>query len=163
MQTDGRAHLDLTKQRFGRLTALERVPRPENVKPSSRNAYWLCHCDCGREKIAAAHNLKAGNVQSCGCMSKGRKAKGGKAGAPDAKAHKTPVGPGNIYTSLETLATSCKCAACGKTFDRLSADWAYKRDGGDGHGRWFCSWRCMRADEKKTQPRRKPVIRTSTT
>ena len=37
--------LDLTGQRFGRLTVIERV---ENKGKHTR---YLCHCDCGEEKI----------------------------------------------------------------------------------------------------------------
>lgn len=53
---------DLTGCRFGRVVAKERV--------ESRNGRvrWLCCCDCGEEKVATAHDLKAGKVKSCGCM-----------------------------------------------------------------------------------------------
>lgn len=57
--------IDLTGQRFGRLTVIERV---ENDKWGA--ARWLCRCGCGNEKIVLAHNLKCGNVRSCGCLSK---------------------------------------------------------------------------------------------
>lgn len=28
---------------------------------------WLCLCDCGNETVVTGGNLRAGNVQSCGC------------------------------------------------------------------------------------------------
>lgn len=53
---------DITGQRFGRLVAVRRV---ENAK--SRNARWLCKCDCGNEKIVYISSLRSGDTISCGC------------------------------------------------------------------------------------------------
>lgn len=53
---------DLTGQVFGALTVLERT---EN---RNGRTCWLCRCVCGREKSATAHDLKAGKVKSCGCL-----------------------------------------------------------------------------------------------
>ena len=53
---------DLTGQRFGSLTVVSRAEN-QNGRTS-----WLCRCDCGNEKIATAHDLKAGKVKSCGCL-----------------------------------------------------------------------------------------------
>ena len=47
--------------------------------------------------------------------------------------------------------TMKRCPICQKEFDTLSCDqWVYKRKkyGGGGY-RYYCSWHCMRADEKK--------------
>lgn len=54
--------LDLTGQKFGRLTAMYREP--------SRNGktYWYCKCECGGEKSVQTCHLKAGTIQSCGCL-----------------------------------------------------------------------------------------------
>lgn len=53
---------DLTNRRFGRLT----------VKAfnhfGNNGAYWLCVCDCGREKVVRGSHLTSGNVKSCGCL-----------------------------------------------------------------------------------------------
>ena len=57
--------IDLTGQRFGRLTVLQRVPKPEHLK--SRGAYFLCRCDCGNEKIIMGKSLRDGKTTSCGC------------------------------------------------------------------------------------------------
>lgn len=52
--------LDLTGQRFGKLTVL----RPaENI--GSRTA-WVCRCDCGAETVAKTVHLRGGHVTSCG-------------------------------------------------------------------------------------------------
>jgi hypothetical protein len=53
---------DLTGRRFGRVTVL----RFYDLN-GSRNAYWLCKCDCGTEFIALGCNLKRGYTKSCGC------------------------------------------------------------------------------------------------
>lgn len=54
--------IDLTGQRFGKLTAIEKVDGP------GTGAWWLCKCDCGRETAARATHLKSGNIRSCGCL-----------------------------------------------------------------------------------------------
>ena len=43
-----------------------------------------------------------------------------------------------------------KCAVCGKDFAVLYPHlWRYKEPcGGKGHYRYFCSWKCLRANEK---------------
>lgn len=53
---------NLIGQRFGMLTVISRT---ENDKRG--DAMFLCHCDCGKEKIISSHNLKSGNSKSCGC------------------------------------------------------------------------------------------------
>ena len=57
--------IDLTGQRFGRLTVIERAKNTKNNK-----AQWLCECDCGNKKVVSAANLKNGGTISCGCRSK---------------------------------------------------------------------------------------------
>lgn len=56
--------IDLTGQRFGRLTV---VFRAENKGGKTR---WHCKCDCGKEKDVLAINLVRGLTQSCGCLHK---------------------------------------------------------------------------------------------
>jgi len=58
--------IDITGQRFGRLTAVRDVGVDK-----SRSRLWLCQCDCGKEKIVSSAILKAGGVKSCGCLSPG--------------------------------------------------------------------------------------------
>ena len=55
--------LDLTGQRFGRLTAIERIGSTERG-----SALWRCKCDCGNEKAVSAAILRSGNIKSCGCF-----------------------------------------------------------------------------------------------
>jgi hypothetical protein len=54
--------LDLSGQRFGRLTA---------VRPAGkygRCVRWLCRCDCGQHVEVVSRNLRSGNSRSCGCL-----------------------------------------------------------------------------------------------
>ena len=57
--------MDLTGQKYGRLTVLGRVWRL-----NSNNTFWLCRCDCGNLRIVSVQNLRSGNSQSCGCLQK---------------------------------------------------------------------------------------------
>lgn len=59
--------LDLSGHRFGWLTVQERVIVTGKV---SRNAMWICRCDCGNEKVVSSALLRSGNTRSCGCMKK---------------------------------------------------------------------------------------------
>lgn len=52
--------LDLTGQRFGMLTVIERRGS------GKRGALWLCQCDCGNTAIVCSADLKKSTV-SCGC------------------------------------------------------------------------------------------------
>lgn len=63
--------INLTGQRFGRLTAV----RPTE-KRQGTSIVWECKCDCGNAAFVAAGNLQSGNTQSCGCVLKERNAAG---------------------------------------------------------------------------------------
>lgn len=54
--------VDITGQRFGRLTVIEYV---ETVKKAS---WWRCKCDCGNEKNITLNHLRTGQTRSCGCL-----------------------------------------------------------------------------------------------
>ena len=56
-----RRRLDLTGQRFGKLTVLAPA---ENV---GRLTAWRCRCDCGQETVAVTKRLRDGHRTSCGC------------------------------------------------------------------------------------------------
>lgn len=62
MAGHSRQKIDLTGQRYGRLTVLAPA---ENI--GNRTA-WLCRCDCGRETIVKTHHLRSGHTKSCGCQ-----------------------------------------------------------------------------------------------
>ena len=52
--------LDLTNQRFGNLTAIEKAPS------RNKKTYWLCRCDCGNVKEVQTSHLKSGSIKTCG-------------------------------------------------------------------------------------------------
>ena len=56
---------DLTGQRFGMLTVIERAGNN-----SSGSALWRCICDCGNETIVRTAALHNGHTTSCGCYGK---------------------------------------------------------------------------------------------
>lgn len=56
--------IDLTGQRFGRLT----VTRREGSDPVSQQKLWLCACDCGGTALRTGNVLKRGGQSSCGCV-----------------------------------------------------------------------------------------------
>lgn len=56
--------VDLTGQKFGRLTVVERA---EN---KGKRTAWLCKCDCGNYLKVKGSSLKNGYTKSCGCLKK---------------------------------------------------------------------------------------------
>lgn len=58
--------IDLTGQRYGRLVVLRRSPK----SGTNKGVYWLCRCDCGKEKYIRGANLRNGTIRSCGCYQK---------------------------------------------------------------------------------------------
>ncbi|MBE6943806.1 MAG: hypothetical protein E7453_06045 [Ruminococcaceae bacterium] len=59
--------IDLTGQRFGRLTVIQRSKNDASNKPQ-----WHCLCDCGKTAIVRGADLKMGKVYSCGCYRNNR-------------------------------------------------------------------------------------------
>jgi len=60
-QKHGKEPIDLTNQRFGKLTVIERVGT-RNGSP-----LWKCKCDCGNEIETITQRLRNGEAKSCGC------------------------------------------------------------------------------------------------
>lgn len=52
--------IDLTGQKFGKLTVIEYVG----------DSKWLCRCECGDYKIVRGKSLRNGSCKSCGCLIK---------------------------------------------------------------------------------------------
>lgn len=55
--------IDISGQRFGRWTALRRIPP---AKPGG--CKWVCQCDCGAEREVYLSHLRRGASRSCGCF-----------------------------------------------------------------------------------------------
>lgn len=62
--------IDLTGQKFGLLTVLQRVEN--KVLPSGRSVpLWLCKCDCGKfVKVRGDVLRRSNDKRSCGCLKK---------------------------------------------------------------------------------------------
>ena len=54
--------LDLTGQRFGKLTV---IGPAENI---GKRTAWRCRCDCGQETVVRTLHLRSGHTKSCGCQ-----------------------------------------------------------------------------------------------
>lgn len=53
--------IDLTGQRFGRLTVVRFQGR------QNEQTFWLCQCDCGKTTKTSTSRLRSGQTKSCGC------------------------------------------------------------------------------------------------
>jgi hypothetical protein len=56
--------LDITGQKYGRLTALQINHRIKNL------TFWEFICDCGNSHVANIANVRFGHTTSCGCVSR---------------------------------------------------------------------------------------------
>lgn len=54
--------LDISGQKFGRLTALFIVERKKDA------TFWKCSCDCGKTTKVSLSSLKSNRTRSCGCL-----------------------------------------------------------------------------------------------
>lgn len=61
---------DISGQRFGRLTVIERAESPVNKSSRGTGSFWLCKCDCGNTCIVRRPYLIRGCTKSCGCLFK---------------------------------------------------------------------------------------------
>lgn len=61
--------LDLTGKKFGRLTCIKRVDRPEGAK---QGTFWEVLCDCGTTCTLPLGSFSYGGTVSCGCYRKER-------------------------------------------------------------------------------------------
>lgn len=58
--------IDITGQKFGRLTAL----KPTENRNSRGSIMWLCKCECGTIKEICIADLRNKGTKSCGCLSR---------------------------------------------------------------------------------------------
>jgi len=103
--------LDLTGQRFGKLTVLAPA---ENIGAQTA---WLCKCDCGEVTVAATKRLRDGHRTSCGC---------------DKPSHSDTPGAAGLAsltyvdgTCLEMLRT--RTVRCNNTSGTPGVDWMAKK------------------------------------
>ena len=55
--------IDLTGQRFNKLTVIEKTDKRKN-----RQVVWKCKCDCGNITYVVGQALRTGHTKSCGCL-----------------------------------------------------------------------------------------------
>lgn len=66
----GAPRLNLTGQRFGRLTvvAFDKVAFDKERTRNGSTTWWKCLCDCGNTKLIRGYTLRRGQSRSCGCL-----------------------------------------------------------------------------------------------
>jgi len=64
--------IDLTGQRFGRLTVIEKVESYVSPGGDCVCSRWRVRCDCGNEFTVIGRSLRKGVTKSCGCLKSDR-------------------------------------------------------------------------------------------
>ena len=101
---------DLRGQRFGRLTAIERL----NEKRGKDTSYlWLCRCDCGKEIKVSVNALLNGHYTSCGCGKRERMQQQAMSIAGQRCGRLTALKATDKRGSNESVIWQCRCD-CGK-------------------------------------------------
>ena len=60
--------IDITGQKFNRLTVLKKVSIEEYFYDTGQGSHWLCKCDCGNSTYVRGTDLRSGRIKSCGCL-----------------------------------------------------------------------------------------------
>ena len=101
------AFIDLTGQRFERLTVVERTE--DYISPKGKSSVqWKCHCECGKDCVVIGSNLRQGAVKSCGCF---RNEKIVKSGADNPK-YKHGAWNERLYAVWKAMKTRCFSKEC---------------------------------------------------
>lgn len=150
---------DLVGKKFGRLLVISF----SDIRGVSKHSYWLCKCECGKEKIVRGGHLKDNNVNSCGCLAKENSSKRLKeyASSNNHKGEGNPMWKGNkaSHSSFHTWLSKNyikpeRCQKC-KYIKRL--DWALKRGKNHDHNvkNYLCLCRSCHLKYDYTPERRK--------
>jgi hypothetical protein len=70
--------IDLTGRKVGRWYVVRQV-ESTRLKDGKTMLQWLCHCECGTERVVEAHSLNAAISLSCGCIGREKAVINGKA------------------------------------------------------------------------------------
>nr|DAU47960.1 MAG TPA: hypothetical protein [Caudoviricetes sp.] len=62
--------IDLTNKTFGKLTVLNTFER------RNKYIYWLCRCECGKQKYIRSDHIRYKKIKSCGCFEEEARRKG---------------------------------------------------------------------------------------
>lgn len=116
------AFVDLTGQRFGRLTVVQRSEQKRNRTRSRAPSFkWLCKCDCGNDTHLSGDSLKSRTRKtvSCGCFNRENRFQPGRAskGRPTHGFSRNP-----LYQAWKSMISRC--------YDPTDSQW--KNYGGRG-------------------------------
>lgn len=153
--------IDLTGQKFGRLTVTNRAPKQSGL--ASRAARWNCSCECGNTHVVDSASLRSGNTQSCGCWNRDSHTKHGlpryfrnaydqairRCSDPSHKAYKNYGGRGIQFkfTTLEQFALELGERPTPKhSLDRINNDGHYE----PGNVRWATASEQLLNQRKRT-------------
>ena len=101
---------NITGKRFGRLVAIEFKYYNDNHEDC-----WLFKCDCGKEKIIPAANVKWCRVRSCGCLQSEHIEHLRKTDITNQRfGHLTAIRPTADHDAAGSIVWECKCD-CGNT------------------------------------------------
>lgn len=120
--------IDLSGQRFGRLTAMARSSSDRRGA-----AHWSCLCDCGASCVVRGTRLRNGGTASCGCLQRERS---GLASRVHGCASRTPSPEYRSWQAMIARCTNpsyhhyhryggrgiCVCAAWKDSFQKFLAD-----------------------------------------
>lgn len=59
--------MDLTGERYGKLTVLREGEHTIQKGTNRKVRHWVCLCDCGNETVVRHGHLRNGSIKSCGC------------------------------------------------------------------------------------------------
>lgn len=110
--------IDLTGQRFGMLTVLEKTTQTVQ-HGSTRSPLWLCRCDCGHTTLVRLDSITSGNIKSCGCQENEGKSEKMRAAA----GYVSGTQISKIIRSLKHNATAVDEDMIGVTYDKRSRKW----------------------------------------
>jgi len=99
--------IDVTGQKFGRLTVIEFAGLDKN-----RASTWKCRCDCGTERVFRGDRLRYGKTSSCGCLKKELDAQWGRDNTKHGMCYS------RIYHTWQAMRTRCKWT--GSARDRIN-------------------------------------------
>lgn len=121
--------IDLTGQKFGRLTVLECSGRNKHG-----SAIWLCRCACGNGKVIHGGSLRNGSSKTCGCshseLATQLNLVHGKHGTPEYRAWKAMItrctNPNAANYSYYGGKDVCVCERWRHSFENFYADMGQK-------------------------------------
>jgi hypothetical protein len=99
--------IDLTGQRFERLTVVERTE--DYISPKGKpSVQWKCRCECGKECVVIGSLLRRGAVKSCGCFRNEKIVKYGE----DNPKYKHGAWKERLYAVWKSMITRCFSEKC---------------------------------------------------